>query len=220
MLNALSICRSWLVCGLIWSATVLALSADTWAAGPSNLVTPDKKTLGTQIFGQKAPNSKFSRQALINPLLDQLAKAEDAQTAAVLADAVRKLWRRSGSPTVDVLMSQAVKAMGKKSSEKALKLLDAVVEISPEFAEGWNMRATVLYLTRSYDASIADIHKVLELEPRHFGALSGLGLIMRALGDKKAALRTFRRALKIHPFMKAPRRALKDLVPEVEGQGI
>lgn len=209
VMSALLLSGLWL--GLL-STTDIALSQQ-----PAP-VKPD----GTQKPGPTSPSAKpdFSPEKLANSLLDKLKQADDAETASALGDAVMKLWAHSGSPTVDLLMSQVAKAMSAKKYKQALGMLDAIVEIAPKFAEGWNRRATVHYLDDSFTASMADIHKVLELQPRHFGALSGLGLVMQALGDKKSALRAFRRALEVHPFMKGPTRAVKQLTPEVEGRGI
>jgi tetratricopeptide (TPR) repeat protein len=184
------------------------------------VVRPSRPNRQNKAARKKPAGKPFSRKALIEPLLDKLAQTKDAETAKAIADAIQKLWIRSGSPTVDLLMSQAAAAMSKKDTSKALALLDAVVEISPDYAEGWNRRATLLYGRKSFDASISDISRVLELQPRHFGALTGLGLVLRDLGDKKSALAAFRRALAVHPFMDGPLKAVKQLETEVEGQGI
>jgi tetratricopeptide (TPR) repeat protein len=194
------------------------LTVPAWAAFPDAIQmqsTPDKMD-----GDNNSPPKDFSKQALIKPLLDKLAATKDAQTAKAIAEAVAKLWAHSSSPTVDLLMGQVTKAMVANDADRALSLLDLIVEIAPGFAEGWNRRATVLFMKRSYEASMADISKVLELEPRHFGALSGLGLVLRAMGNKKAALRAFRKALAVHPFLPGALLVVKELEPEVEGRGI
>lgn len=204
---------------VVGSAVAIAMLAGaTWAASPDLIPV---QAAPEQVDGAKVkPPKDFSKKALIKPLLDQLAETKDVETAKALAEAVAKLWTHSGSPTVDLLMTQVAKAMAANDVDKALALSDYIVEIAPDFAEGWNRRATVLFMQRSYDASMEDIGKVLELEPRHFGALSGLGLVLQALGDKKAALRAFRKALKVHPFMAGAKSVVKKLEPEVEGRGI
>ncbi len=160
------------------------------------------------------------RESILDSLLQQLSTARDEETAKRLEHAIWQLWMRSGSPTVDVLMQQAMKAVNGGRTDAALGILDSVVELAPDYAEGWNRRATVLYLRREFDASLRDIARTLELEPRHFGALSGMGLIKRATGDDKGALAAFRQALKIHPFLPAARDGVRALTEKVEGHDI
>ena len=200
------------------AVAIAVLAGPTWALSPELIPIQAAPEQGDT--AKAKPPKDFSKKALIQPLLDRLAETKDAETAKALAEAVSKLWAHSGSSTVDLLMRQVSKAMATNDANKALALSDFIVEIAPDFAEGWNRRATVLFMQRSYDASMADIGKVLELEPRHFGALSGLGLVLHAMGDKKAALQAFRKALKVHPFMKGPKSVVKKLEPEVEGRGI
>lgn len=159
-------------------------------------------------------------EKLLGSLMDRLAKSDDAESAKVLEDAIRKVWLRSGSATIDLLMSEASEATSSKKYETAIKLLDAVVDLAPDYAEGWNKRATVFYLENDYARSAQDIKKALELEPRHFGALSGLGMIMRELGDDGGALSAFREALKYHPHLSGAREAVGVLIDIVEGREI
>ncbi len=165
---------------------------------------------------EKAENDKN----LLDSLLERLAKADDEDSAKTLSEAVWKVWLRSGSPTIDLLMQQAVDAMNGKKNDVALKLLDAIVDLAPNYAEGWNKRATVYYLQDEHHKSALDIKKVLEIEPRHYGALAGLGMIMRDLGDERGALSAFREALKYHPYLKGALDAVKSLSVTVEGRGI
>jgi tetratricopeptide (TPR) repeat protein len=160
------------------------------------------------------------RDALLDSLFERLAAAPDESTARLLEEAVWQIWLRSGSDTVDVLMQQSIKAMGENEPAKALDILDAVVALAPDYAEGWNKRATVLFVLDRHGESMRDIARVLELEPRHFGALSGIGLIQRELGEKERALAAFRQALTIHPFLPGARKAIEELTKDVEGQGI
>lgn len=170
---------------------------------------------------QKPPSSKEQddRQhaTVLRSLLDRLATIEDEQSAQVLEQAIWKLWLRSGSATIDVLTSRAVSLINEGAFDKALDLLDVITRLAPDYSEGWNKRATVLYFLRRYEHSREDIKRALKLEPRHFGALSGLGLVLRELDDKKGALDAFRQALKIHPFLQGALDAVKILGPEVEG---
>lgn len=157
---------------------------------------------------------------LLSSLFGRLRQVEDSETARVLETSIWKVWLRSGSATIDLLMAQAMKANAAQNSKKALKILDEVVQLAPEFAEGWNKRATVRYLSGQYQASLEDIERVLALEPRHFGALSGRGMILQELDENKSALEAYREALTIHPHLSGPKEAVKYLTRDVEGQKI
>jgi tetratricopeptide (TPR) repeat protein len=103
---------------------------------------------------------------------------------------------------IDAAMRQAVDFMGQGLPALAMPVLDDIVARAPDWAEGWNKRATVLYFLGAHDRSLADIERTLALEPRHFGALAGIGLIRIAKGEHRAALAALRRALGINPFLK------------------
>jgi tetratricopeptide (TPR) repeat protein len=101
--------------------------------------------------------------------------------------------------------------------QDALAVLDVIVAKKPDFAEGWNKRATVLYIIGDLDGSMADIGKVLALEPRHFGAISGIGLIQAAKGNKAAALEAYRKVIEIYPLSQGAIQSIESLEKEVEG---
>ena len=167
-----------------------------------------------------APASKLSpkeqRSELLDRLFGRLQTAKSEAEAKVAEQAIWGLWSHSGSPTDDILLEQAIKAMNVRHYSEALQILDALVEHAPNFAEAWNKRATVNYITGKLDRSLSDIDKVLELEPRHFGALSGLGMIRRDRGDERGALEAFRDALAINPHMSSVRDAVKLLEKDLE----
>ena len=167
----------------------------------------------------QAPSSEPKQrdvEQLLDRLFGQLHKAENEKAAKAVEQAIWQLWSKSGSPSADVLLQQASRAMNANANETAIRILDTIIEIKPDFPEAWNKRATVYFLERQFDKSLADIDMVLDLEPRHFGALSGLGAIKRELGDDRAALKAFRRALVIHPFQEGAKRAVKELESELE----
>jgi tetratricopeptide (TPR) repeat protein len=145
------------------------------------------------------PDANADPEEVLDRLFAQLRQADSEDTAKVLESAIQAMWMRSGSDTADVLMKQAGAAIEKKSYGSALAILDTVVELNPDFAEGWNRRATVHFLRGDYTNSQADIERVLELEPRHYGALSGLGAIEKERGNGRAALRALRKARTINP---------------------
>jgi len=126
----------------------------------------------------------------------------------------------SGSDTVDLLLAWAMKFMEEKKYPRALDVLDQVVLLKPDFAEGWNKRATVYYLIDDYGSSLADIRRTLALEPRHFGALSGLGFILDETGQKEQAIAVFRKALAINPQLDKIKEAVERLEKETAGNSI
>lgn len=138
----------------------------------------------------------------LDSLFERLAHSEDEKQAKSLEDEILRRFHTSKSDTTNLLMSWAARAMKDEKYAVALDILDRVVILQSDFAEGWNKRATVHYLRGDYGKAIADIEKTLALEPRHFGALSGFGLILRDMGDTRRALEAFEEALKINPFLK------------------
>lgn len=196
------------------SASVFAQSAkdvhpDKQPLVPENLTNPNAGTLSV------STRQLLAREAL-DRLFGKLHRVKSAKRARFLSSAIWKIWNRSGSSTADLLMVQAERAMGAGQQEIAILILSTVVDQYPEFTEARNKRATAFYIARDYEQSIVDIMEVLKREPRHFGALSGLGLIYQQQGKKKKALSAFRRALAIHPHLKDIKRAVKKLSGKIE----
>jgi tetratricopeptide (TPR) repeat protein len=153
-------------------------------------------------------------------LFGALKAAPDEASAKSVEDRIWAVWTGAGNETTNLLMSRAKKATDDKEYDLALRLLSSIIEIKPEFTEAWNRRATVYFLKRDYTNSIADIGKVLSREPRHFGALSGLGLIMQEIGDEKHALDAYRKVLDLYPRIKGIGDKVKTLKEKVEGRDI
>jgi tetratricopeptide (TPR) repeat protein len=156
----------------------------------------------------------------LDTLFDALKIAPDAESAKAIEDRIWALWMVSGSDTCNLLMGRAKAAADEKDYDLAIKLLDAVTALKPDYTEGWNRRATLYYLEKDYGHALADIREVLIREPRHFGALSGLGLIMQELGDDKHALEAYRKALAVDPHLENLSDAIKTLTEKVEGRDI
>ncbi|HEX6157637.1 MAG TPA: tetratricopeptide repeat protein [Burkholderiales bacterium] len=135
------------------------------------------------------------------PLLHERLRDESAFVRTFAEQGLWLLWTRSGDAAIDALMARATEAMQSGQYAEAIKVLDQVVKKKPEFAEGWNRRATVHYLAGELRKSIADCDEVLKRNPGHFGALSGLGQIYLQLDDEQKALEWFRRALEVNPNM-------------------
>jgi tetratricopeptide (TPR) repeat protein len=150
----------------------------------------------------------------LDQLFASLKAATDPAEAKVAEGGIVKLWLESGSDTVDLLMTWSMAAMESKDYATALDFLDQILILKPDFAEGWNKRATVYFLLDDYGKSIADIERTLRLEPRHFAALSGLGAILSDLGESQRAIEAYRRALEIDPHMEKVKEALEKLEKE------
>ena len=153
-------------------------------------------------------------------LFEALKAAPDADAAKLVESRIWALWLASGSDTTDLLMSRVKTAHDAKDNKLAIELLDAIVELKPEYVEGWNRRATLHFANKDYGKSLADIRQVLAREPRHFGALSGLGVIMQEFGEEKLALEAFRRALAVNPHLQKVPDFVKTLTEKVEGRDI
>lgn len=152
----------------------------------------------------------------LETLFAQLKAAPDARLAHEVEAAIWGIWSHSDDQVIGLLMSQGLGAMQRRDYRAALGKFDQIVKIAPGFAEGWNKRATVHYLLGNYDQSLSDIEKTLTLEPRHFGALSGRGLVLLELEDQSGALEAFEAALEIHPKLPGASHNAEMLRREIE----
>jgi tetratricopeptide (TPR) repeat protein len=169
---------------------------------------------------EKLPRVGADRTRGLDFLFGALKAAPDQASAKHVEGRIWALWTQTSSDTTMLLMSRAKTAIEKKQPDVALKLLDKVVKLKPDYVEGWNRRATIYYLQNDYAKSMSDIREVLVREPRHFGALAGLGMIMQELGDDKRALDAFRKALEINPYLEKLPDMVKSLTEKVEGRPI
>ena len=168
----------------------------------------------------KLPRVGADRVRGLDFLFGALKAAPDEASAKHVEARIWALWLQTPSDTAALLMMRAKAAMDAQQMEVALKLLDAVIKLRPDYIEAWNRRATLYYLRNDYGRSLADIEQVLVREPRHFGALAGLGMIMQDLGDEKRALDAFRRALAIDPHLEKVPELVKTLSEKVDGRDI
>jgi len=155
----------------------------------------------TQASAQSDPHAAARVQRL-DGLFAVLKTAKDQDEGDVIVADIWKVWLQSGSADMDGRMEQVIKLMAHGLLQHAREALDEIVAAAPQWAEGWNKRATVLFLMGEYDRSLADIERVLALEPRHFGALAGIGMIRTEKGELREALAAYRRALAVNPFLK------------------
>jgi tetratricopeptide (TPR) repeat protein len=156
----------------------------------------------------------------LDRLFEALKVAPDDESAKYVENRIWAMWIATDSDTTTLLMTRVKAAVDAKDLDLGIKLLTAIIDIKPDYIEAWNRRATIYYMKKDFDDSLSDIHEVLKREPRHFGALSGLGMIMQELGDDKHALEAFRRALAVHPHLEHIPDVVKQLTEKVEGRDI
>jgi tetratricopeptide (TPR) repeat protein len=156
----------------------------------------------------------------LDELFAELPKKANSRAGRRIEQEILSRFNRSGSDTADLLVSWATKSMEDKDYPLALDILDQAIMLKPDFAEAWNKRATVYYLTDDYSASIADIRQTLALEPRHFGALAGLGMIFQAMDRDEEAAEVFRRTLEINPQLDKIKESLERLEKELAQNAI
>lgn len=147
-------------------------------------------------------------------------KEADERAARRVEREIWNAWSKSGSASADLLLQRGRDAMREGKLDAAIEHLTALVDHAPDFAEGWNARATAYFQAGLYGPSVADIARVLQLEPRHFGALAGFGSILEATDRKKDALEVYRTALAIHPHLAGVRQAVERLETELAGQDL
>jgi len=189
---------------IVASAAPAAAQSDKWIKPPAKLprVAP----------GDRIHNLDF--------LFGALKVAPDDVTAKAIEERIWAMWTLSRSDTANLLMTRVKTAIEAKDLDLAIKLLDGLVKVKPDYVEAWNRRATIYYMQKDYGRALADIRQVLKREPRHFGALAGLGLILQDIGDDKQALEVYRRALTLYPRMERIPDLVKTLTEKVEGRDI
>ena len=181
-------------------------------AEPGSWIESPKKLPHVARGGDPTKNLDF--------LFGALKVAPDDTIAKAIEERIWAQWVVSRSDTTNLLMMRVKTAIEAHDNDLALKLLDAIVKIKPDYIEAWNRRATLYYMKKDYGHSLADIREVLKREPRHFGALAGLGLIMQDIGDDKHALEVYRRALAVYPRLQRIPDLVKTLQEKVEGRDI
>lgn len=152
----------------------------------------------------------------LDALFGRLAEPEQEDWRKIEAEIVRH-WSRSGSDAMDLLLERGQVAMEAGDWPRAVEHLSALIDHAPDFAEGWNGRATAFYMMGEYALSLSDVEQVLILNPRHFGALAGLAIMLEAMGDDRLALDAYRAAQAIHPHRPEVVRAVERLESKIGG---
>lgn len=156
----------------------------------------------------------------LDRLFGELKRERNERKATHISQRIWQEWGQSGSASADLMMQWTQKAIEAKKYDVALDFLDQVIALQPDYAEGWNRRATVHYMMRNYAKSVADIDRTLRLEPRHFGALSGLAQIMMDTNRKEAALGAWQRVLDIYPMLRNAQNQVSFISEELAGESL
>jgi tetratricopeptide (TPR) repeat protein len=177
--------------------------------------------LGVLVF-LAAPSgmAEPGKASTLDRLFAALYRAADPEEANRVTTLIWVVWNHAEDPETDRLLNEGTAALEKLDFETSLARFNAIIKRDPDFAEGWNKRATLFYVMGEYRASIADIERVLALEPRHFGALAGLGMNYEALGYDRRALNAWRRALKVNPYLADARVRIKALETSLSNRPI
>ncbi len=172
------------------------------------------------LSGPALADGSPARGERLDTLFSELKRTANAAAARQVAGRISALFAQSGSATIDLLMSRAARGIEEKNYALALDMLDQVIMLDPDYVEGWNRRATVHFLMKNHAKSMADIERVLELEPRHFGALTGMAAILQAEDRDESALGAYERALEVYPMMREAQEAVGRIADELAGEPI
>ena len=185
--------------------------------------SPDPSPPGAAAPGRapdRLPTTADEKSKLLADLYAHLAAADSVESAKKIQSTIERLWGHSGSDTVGLLMQRAAKALGAKDNDGALKFMDYVVLLAPDFAEGFNRRAFIHFSRNDMASAVGDLRRALALEPNHFKALDGLAQIWRQMGNSKGALSVVKQLLEVHPYWEGAAKMAEELAREVDGQGI
>ena len=171
-------------------------------------------------FLGSAPSLAAQNDPRLEVLFEQLKNSDNKNEVADVTAEIWAIWRFSGIPPVDWMMHESHRFMKLGILDSALGGFTLITETAPNFAEGWHKRATVHFLMGNFSASIEDIKKTVALEPRHFGAFAGLGLIHLMMGDERAALKALEKALTINPHLSGTRKKVEELRKKINGEKI
>jgi tetratricopeptide (TPR) repeat protein len=203
--------------------TAFLAGASAWADDPPAApeTTPDAQAPQVKPDGP-APQAKKDEPPKTPAeeradLYTRLAAAKDADETSGIITRLLHNYSESGSDTADLLLRRARQAIGVENYSDALKILDATIALDPDWAEGWNARATARYLDDDYKGSMADIAQTLKREPKHLGALMGMGMILEAREKREEALKVYERVLEIAPHWRNAQEAADKLKAALAG---
>ncbi|MFT4793998.1 MAG: putative Zn-dependent protease [Paracoccaceae bacterium] len=200
-------------CMVLGASFAAAQAADPPVlAPPTELIPPIRAE-------SQAPSPQASPQDQLDALFADLLTADDGARARITED-IAMLWSRSGSDSMDLLLRRGRMAMEAGELVRAVHHLTALTDHAPDFAEGWHTRATAFFLMEQWGLALGDIERTLALEPRHFGALSGLAVILEKVDRPVDAMAAWRRALALDPNLESAAEGVKRLETTVDGRAI
>ena len=180
-----------------------------------------KKPVGDPgMMGLPFPKTPDEAAKTVESLLANLATLDDHALARQVAVSIERIWRMGAGDTINLLLDRADGFTSKNENDKALKMLDAAVDLAPDYAEAWNRRAFANYRLGHNEAALGDLRRTLALEPNHFRAMEGMAKILSGAGEKKGALKAYEQLLKVYPGIEGGQAAADALKKAVEGQGI
>ncbi len=200
---------------------VLALTFPLLAAVVSGALAQEGSApaeIGDTAAPPAAGDTKTAPEPALDELFARLKRETNSVAARRTAQQIVTKFNDSGSATVNMLMGRAATAMATEKNALAEDMLTQVIVLAPDFAEGWNRRATLKYAKGDIGESLADIQKVLAIEPRHFGALSGLASILQKTGDDRKALEVWYRLLAVYPALREAQEAVIELEEKLAGE--
>jgi len=164
-------------------------------------------------------NHAFAQAAVLDELFEQL-QADDERDFDLIEKKIWREWRKSGSDSVDFLLERGMAEMDQGNYQTAVEHFTAAIDHAPDFAEAWNMRATAFFYMNEFGLSVADIQQTLRLNPRHFGALGGFGMILERTERPKQAQEVYKQLLDVHPHAKAALNAAERLKQQLQGTAL
>jgi tetratricopeptide (TPR) repeat protein len=196
---------------------VFALCASDAGAALAQAKSPPKSS---ERAARKSARPSQSQAIRMTALYDALEKAPNAAAAKAIETRIEIARMQSGSATADLLMSRVRTSIEAKDTRLALELLNSVVDLAPNFVEARSQRATIYYEDKDIGRALADLRVIVAKDPKHYTALTGLGIIFDELDQDKLALEAFRRALKVNPYLDGVPEMVKKLSLKVEGREI
>ncbi len=184
-----------------------------------NTPVPPEKPYHKRVLAEP-PESPRERAEVLSNLYALLATAENSETGTEIAGVIERIWLFGHGDTVAVLMQRSSAALSEKNYGLALRFLDAVVDLAPDYAEGWHQRAVVHYSRNEFARALGDLRRVLALDENHYKALEGLSRMLEETGQKAGALAAHRKLMSVHPYWPDADQRLRELERESEGQGI
>jgi tetratricopeptide (TPR) repeat protein len=180
---------------------------------------PILNCIAASLLGLFLAGAVWADQAALDDMFKRLAEATPEQAGRIQRE-IQIEWDKSGSPAMDLLLQRGRDALEAGDTQKAIEHFTALTDHAPEFAEGWNALATAYFTAGEFGPSVDDISKTLNLNPKHFGALAGLGMILEEIGKPERALEAYQAALAIHPHLEGVEDRAAALKTEIAGQDL